>query len=131
MKRQFIKDYSFLEKNYLLFKQQYGFRNKLSTNHALIDITNRIQKACDNGQYACGIYVDFEKAFDTVNHNILLGKLAHYGVRGIENNWFKTYLTNRKQHVTVSDQKSDNPLIKFGFTQGSILDPLLFLKYIH
>ena len=58
--------YSFLEKNYLLFEQQYGFRNKLSTNHALIDITNRIQEACDNGQYARGFYVDFKKAFDTV-----------------------------------------------------------------
>ena len=55
--------YSFLEKNYLLFEQQYGFRNKLSTNHALIDITNRIQEACDNGQFTCGIYVDFKKAW--------------------------------------------------------------------
>ena len=59
--------YSFLEKN-SLFEQQYGFRNKLPTNHALIDITNRIQEACDNGQYACRIYVDFKKTFDTVNH---------------------------------------------------------------
>ena len=81
---------------------------------------NRIQQACDNGQYACGIYVDFKKAFDTVNHNILLDKLAHYGVRGTENNWFKTYLTNRKQHVTVSGQTSDNAL-----------GPLLFLIYIN
>ena len=82
--------YSFLEKNYILFEQQYGFRNKLSTNHALIDITKRIQEACDNGQYACGIYVDFKKTFDTFNHNILLDKLAHYGNRGTENKWFKT-----------------------------------------
>ena len=59
--------YSFLEKNSLLFKLEYGFRNKLPTNHALIDITNRIREACDNGQYACGIYVDFRKAFNTVN----------------------------------------------------------------
>ena len=78
--------YNFLEKNSLLFKQQYRFRNKLSTNHSLIDITNRIQEADDNGQYACGIYVDFKKTFDMVNHNILLDKLAHHGVRGIENN---------------------------------------------
>ena len=63
--------YSFLEKKSLLFEQQYGIRNKLSTNHALIDITNRIQEVCDNGQYACGIYVDFTEAFDTVNHSIL------------------------------------------------------------
>ena len=92
----------------------------------MIDITNRIQEACDNAQYAREIYVDFKKAFDTVNHNILLDKLAHYGVKGIENNWFKTYQTNRKQHVTVSDQKSDNALIEFGVPQGSVLGPLLF-----
>ena len=122
--------YSFLEKNSLLFEQQYGFRNKLSTNHALTDITNIIQEACDNGQYACGIYADFKKTFGTVNHNILLDKLAHYGVRGIENNWFKTYLTNRKQHVTVSHQTSDNALIEFGVPQCSVLGLLLFLIYI-
>ena len=85
-----------------------------------------MQEACGNGQYACEIYVDFKKAFGMVNHNTLLDKLAHYGVRGIENNWFKTYLTNRKQHVTVSGQKSDNALIEFGVPQGSVLGPLLF-----
>ena len=69
--------YSFLEKNSLLFKQQYGFRNKLSTNHALTDITNRTKEACDNGQYACRIYVDFKKTFDTINHNIPYKKINH------------------------------------------------------
>ena len=90
-----------------------------------------MQEAYDNGQYACGIYVDFKKAFDTVNHNILLDKLGHYGVREIENNWFKTYLTNKKQHVTVSGQISDNALIKFGVPQGSVLGPLHTLFDIH
>ena len=73
----------------------------------------------------------FEGAFDTVNHNILLDKLAHYGVRGIENNWFKTYLTNTKPHVTVGGQTSDNVLIKFGVPQGLVLGPLFFLIYIN
>ena len=64
--------YSFLEKNSLLFERQYGFRNKLSTNHALIDITSKIQTAFDGRIFACGVYVDFKKAFNTVNHEFLL-----------------------------------------------------------
>ena len=122
--------YSFLGKKSVLFKKRYGFRNKLSTNHAMIDITNRIQEACDNGQYVCGIYIDFKKTFGTVKHNVLLDNLAHYGVRVTEDNWFKAYLTNRMQHVTVSGQTSDNALIEFGVPQGSALGPLLFLIYI-
>ena len=78
-----------VHKSPLFFKQQCGFRNKLSTNHALTDINNRIQEACGNGQYACGIYVNFKKTFDTVNHNIILDKVAHYGVRGIEKTGLK------------------------------------------
>ena len=103
----------------------------MSTNLALIDVTNGIQEACDNGQYERGIYVDFKKAFDTINHNIVLDKWAHYGVRGLENNWFKTCLSNTKQHVTVSGQISNNALIEFGVPQGSVLGTLLFLMHIN
>ena len=91
----------FLEKNVLLFEQQYGFRNKLSTNHALIDITSKIQTVCDKGILACGAYVDFKKAFNTVNHEFLHNKLNHYGIRGTELQWFKTYLKGWQQHTTV------------------------------
>ena len=77
----------------------------------MIDVTNRIQKACDNGQHACGVYVDFKKAFDTVNRNILMDKIVHYGVRGTKNNWYKTYLTNRKEQLTVNGQTFEKALI--------------------
>ena len=84
--------YSFLKKNSVLFERQDGFCNKLSTNHAVIDITSKIQTACNKGIFACGVYVDFKKAFDTVNHDFLINKLNHYGIRGTEFQWFKTYL---------------------------------------
>ena len=94
--------YNFLEKNSLLFGRQYGFRNKLSTNHALIEITSKIQTACDKGFFARGVYFDFKKAFDTVNHEFLLNKLNHYGITGTERQWFKTYLKELQQHTTVN-----------------------------
>ena len=94
--------YNFLEKNSLLFGRQFGFRNKLSTNHAVIDITSKIETACDKGFFACGVYFDFKKAFDTVNHEFLLNKLNHYGITGTERQWFKTYLKGLQQHTTVN-----------------------------
>ena len=73
----------------------------MSTNHALIDI-NKIQEACDKGRFACGVFVNLRKACDTVNHNILHHKLNHYGVRGTESNWFKSYLSTRQQHTKLA-----------------------------
>ena len=84
----------FLEQKDLLYDLQFGFRNKTSTNHALIHITEKIRETLDNKNFACGVYIDLQKAFDTVNHKILLDKLNYYGVRGIGGNWFKTFLTN-------------------------------------
>ena len=122
--------YNFLEKYSLLFEKQYGFRMKMSTNHALIEITNKIQEACDKGSFACGVFLDFKKAFDTVNHNILLHKLNHYGVRGTESNWFKSYLGTRHQHTTVNSFSFKNAYNGYGVLQCSVLGQLLFLIYI-
>ena len=95
---------SFLEANSIFYEQQFGFRNNHSTNHALIQITEKIRQALDKNEYACGTFIDLQKAFDTVNHEILLKKLEHYGIRGIPNNWFRSFLTERYQFTTVSNQ---------------------------
>ena len=84
--------YKFLEKHKLLYEHQYGFQKKHSTNHALIDITEKIRSALDQNIFACGIFIDLQKAFDTVNHDILLHKLDHYGIRGLPSKWFQSFL---------------------------------------
>ena len=114
-----------------IYSLQFGFRKKHSTNHALIDITETIRQALDNKKFACGIFVDLQKAFDTVNHDILIAKLEHYGIRGSANDWFSSYLTNRSQFVSILGFDSSNKPIVHGVPQGSVLGPLLFLIYIN
>ena len=90
-----------------------------------------LRKAIDNNLYTCGVFLDFSKAFDNVNHKILLGKLDVYGIRGIPLNWFQSYLSNRKRYVELDGIKSQNQTILCGIPQGSTLGPLLFLIYIN
>ena len=121
----------FLNKHGVLYAFQFGFRQHHSTYMALLTLVDRISTALDEGKIVVGIFWDFSKAFDTVDHKILSKKLEHYGIRGICLNWFIDYLSNRKQLVTYNGAKSKYLNIKCGVPQGSILGPLLFLIYIN
>ena len=123
--------YDFFEEHNILYKFQFGFRKKMSTGHSLVEITEEIKESIDEGKFGCGIFIDLKKAFDTVNHKILLTKLEHYGVRGALLKWFESYLTNRKQYVYHNGIASDMDAITCGVPQGSVLGPLLFLIYVN
>ena len=127
-KLMFNRLYSFLETNKSIYDYQFGFRKKHSTNHALLSMTQEIRDTIDKGNLAIGVFVDFQKAFDTVNHEILLRKLEHYGIRGTAKNWFSSYLSKRKQSVSIANETSDTRVVEHGVPQGSVLDPLLFFS---
>ena len=92
--------YSFLSNNNIICNLQFGFRQQYSASHALTNIIENIRK--DDGNIGCGVFVDLQKAFVTVDHQILLTKLNHYGIRGVSNDWFKSYLSNCNQYVSIN-----------------------------
>ena len=122
---------NFIAKKNILYGNQFGFRSNYSTDHALLSITDKIQRTIEEKNYYCGIFLDLSKAFDTVNHRILIKKVEYYGLRGTAKNWFFSYLSNRRQFVSVGGTNSDQLPISCGVPQGSVLRPLLFLLYIN
>ena len=123
--------HQYLERKEILHHKQFDFRTRYSTTYALLSIVDKINEAIDHHDYACGIFLDLSKAFNTINHDIPITKLEFYGVRGLANKWFSSYLSNRRQFVSVKNISSDESPISCGVTQGSVLGPLLFLICIH
>ena len=121
----------FINNNSILYENQFGFQKGKSTHFAIMLLTDKITEALDRGECLIGVFLDFSKAFDTVDHDNLLEKLGKYGIQGVELQWFCDYLSNRMQYVTYNNHKSQKEKITCGVPQGSILGPLLFLLYIN
>ena len=123
--------FNYINANKLLYKYQFGFQKGRSTAMALILLVDKISEAIEKGEVVLGVFLDFSKAFDTVDHKILMEKLKLYGITGVNHDWFSNYLSGRKQYVTYNNHKSATKTITCGVPQGSILGPLLFLLYIN
>ena len=122
--------YGFLTQHHLLYNSQYGFRNNHSTVNAVSEFIGKVINGFDKGELTLGVFLDLSKAFDTIDHNILLRKLERYGVRGDANDWFKSYLSGRWQQVKYTGNIRSDPLpVQCGVPQGSVLGPLLFIVY--
>ena len=121
----------FLKKQNFFYEYQFGFRKNHSTSHATSLLIENIAETFEKKEHVLGVFLDLSKAFDTIDHKILLSKLWHCGIRGVAHDWFCSYLSNRKQLVEINNICSNTKSIKYGVPQGSILGPLLFSIYVN
>ena len=122
---------SFLTKHHILHESQHGFQTNHSTCTAAMDLLNEITKNLDKKYLTLGLFIDISKAFDSINHDILLSKLEYYGIRGVANSWFHSYITNRFQYIESANSSSLLRPIIAGVPQGSILGLILYILYVN
>ena len=127
----FDQVYSYFEYNKLFYCSQYGYRKLHSTDYACVELVDKVMTDLDNGETPICFFLDLSKAFDTINHNILLSKLRYYGMDDGAIKWFRSYLSDRSQYVEIDNACSSIKNITAGVPQGSILGPLLFIIYVN
>lgn len=114
----------------ILVSSQYGFRKKISTGNAILELVEKINYAFERGEIGVGVFINLSKAFDMINFEVLLDKLSHYGVRGVALQCFRDYVCGRQRYLNINGVSATLPNIEFGVPQGSILRPHLFIVYV-